>query len=43
MLFGTQYKTNQIQNDFKLALNNTDIAHVKVLKFLGVTVDENFT
>ena len=43
MLFGTRNKTNQINNDFKLTLNNNDIDRVKAFKFLGVTVDENLT
>jgi len=43
MLFGTRNKTNQLNNDFKLSLNNTDIDHVNSFKFLGVTVDEHLT
>ena len=43
MLFGTQHKTKQLNNQLQISIENTNINHVNAAKFLGITIDQNLT
>ena len=43
MILGTNNKTNQCKDKFKLSIDDTEVKEVSTFKFLGITFDQNLT
>ena len=43
MIFGTQNKTKQLNDQLKISINDTEIRQINATKFLGITIDQNLT